>query len=577
MSREVPNLFSPNDLLHYVFADGNDLYCCNEVLALDLNQYLWLQLHEQGYGCVYYLDLDGDEASVRTCGDKLAQSYTPEKPHWGLNRQRIINSGLQKWILKQLTEKGPRRSAIVCELHEFCSTFSGADWMDFFKDLAALGKRTGIIVLTAPPEAEASRSYFMNSPVFDNLRETGITGLRTASRCDMYTAMHRSMPDRMLYLNAYTAERIRSMLTRILLEDPKLTMDCDLLPEMTDYLLQWMNNPELRKKDGALEKLLPAPDDSFRSVYDRLRREECWSQFTAKAMQVSKAGGMQRYAEDLGCSLAEDPVGAVCVRRDPNSYAGRCLNLRLRSAAKEGEEQAKIRDLLEEIRRQVVAPCNRDENPKLADKVNSLLPELSSADLTGDAGTVRRILYSINFCIQWIWVPPRSSVESSILTVLDKLQGYIELSRSYYDQKQNLAIARSNQALGKSKLADRALKQMEDKVETTRRMLSSYEDVVQASVVELSMASANGVTKLVQNLTDDLNRRSETAASEAEKRAREAEESLETNTAADDWTQQEEDSGAEQTKKKEPEAPPARKSLDEETFVLTDDDFNLLF
>ncbi len=580
-------MFSPHNLLHFVFADGNDLYCSHEVLALDLSQHLWLRLHEQGYGCVYYLDLNGDEVSVRTYGDRLAQGFVPDKPIWSLSRQKIINSSLQKWLQRQLTEKGAKRSAVVCELAEFCRFFSGADWKDFFRELAGLSKRTGIIVLTAPPEAEASRSLFLSAPVFDSLREDGITGLRKASPCDLYAALHRNMPDRMLYLNAWTAERLRSMLTRILLEDAKHTVDCDLLPYMTDYLLQWMNNPALRKKDAQTERLLPSPDESFRQAYERLRKEDCWSQLTARAAQVSKAGGIRSYVETLDCALAEDPVSAVCVRRDPNSYAGRCLNLRLKTAALEGEEQAGIRDLLEEIRKQVVAPRNREENPRLGDEVDRLLSELNSADLEGDAGTVRRILYAISFCVHWICVAPKSKEEGPILKVLDKLQSWIELSRSFCDQRQNFANARSTQSLGKSRLTELRLKQMEDKLETTRRMLSNYEDAVQASVVELSMVSAASIDRVVRDLTDELDRQSEDEAARRQKEKSESrkqeireQQTEKTDARLDRETGEarNETDIADQAIKDEPKVGGEKKDvdLDNYEFRLTDDDYLFL-
>lgn len=543
-------MFSPNELLHFVFADRNDLYYCNELLALDLEQYLWLKLHEQGYGCVYYLKLEGDAVSIRTYGDRLARGYSPEKgKRWIFSKQKVRNNGLRKWILRALEEKDPERSAIICDLREFCDYFEGDDWTEFLSELAGFSRNNGILILTASPEAEASRPLLLNSPVFERLKESSVTELRDASPCDMYAALHRSKPEGMVYLNVYTRERVHSLLTRMLLEDSKRTVDCDLLPDIEDFLLQWMNNPELRRLEPQMEKHMPQPDSRFRGVYEKLRREECWNQLTAKAGQIAKAGGIQRYVESLGCALAEDPVGAVCVSRDSDSYAGRCLRLKLRPTGCGPEEREEIIRLQEEIRSQVRAPRNREENPNLVEAVNSLLPELHAADLIGDVGTLRRILFSIKFCIQWICVPEQSEEEAAILTVLEKLQGYIECSRLYHDRQRSFSLIRADQASGRNKLTAKAMRQLEDQAEAARRMLSTYEDVVQAAVVEISVSSASSISSLVNRLSEALSQQNEATVSKLEK----------------DWTPE----SAEDEALPEPEPEP-------EEYILNQNDFDLM-
>lgn len=553
-------MFSPNELLHFAFADESDVYYCNELLALNLQQFLWLKLHEQGYGCVYYLESTDDGAvCVRTFGDRRARSYAPEKAkHKLFSKQKSRNDSLRRWLSKQLTEKDPDRAAIICPLKDFAQHFRTSDWEDFLRELAASDRRNGILILTAPPEVEASRSVFLTSPVFDYLREDGITALRTASLCDMYEMLHRSKPDRMVYLNAWTAERIHSLLSRMLVEDPKRTDDCSLRSEMEEYLLQWMNNPALRANEPRLANRLPSPFDLFRNAFDRLRREESWNQLTAKAGQVREAGGIRQYLEKLGCPYAEDPVNAVCVRRDADSWAGRCLHLNLRCADCGGEEQQKIAQMLDEIGQQVRAPQNREDNPRIAEAVGALLPELHAADLAGDVGTVRRILFSINFCIRWISVAPKSNEETAILTVLEKLQSYVTCSRLYFDRQRSYSMIRSAQAADKNRLTSLAMQQLENQAETARRVLSTYEDIVQASVVKLSAASAASDADLIRSLSEELNQQNEAAVNEL----------------SQDWSQ-----FSERTNVLPPSTPappaPLPPTEDEEEYILTQDDYSI--
>lgn len=513
-------MFSPNELLHFVFADGNDSYYCNELLSLDLHQYLWLKLHERGYGCVYYLELSDDAVCIKTYGDKLAQGYTPEKAKiFSFSKQRPYNNGLRKWLLKMLSDKAPTRSAIVCDLRSFCSYFEKSEWDEFLPELALLERRSGILLLTAPPEAEATRSIFLNSLVFDRLQENGITILRDASPCDLYTAMHRNRPDRMVYLNTYTRERIHSMLSRILLGNAKYTPDYHLLPYMEDFLLQWLNNAPLRAKESQLENKLPRQDSRFQNAYELLRQEDSWRQLTAKATQISQLGGIEAYAAQLDCTLAEDPVNAVCVRRDPDSYAWSSSHLHLRLTGCPEEELCKIRQLIEDIRAKVGAPLNREENPHLVESIRSLLIELEAADFDNDSGTVRRILFSIKFCLQWVCIPKSSSEEAAIRTVLDKLKSYVECSKLYHNQKRSYELVRARQGSGAGKLTAMSTRKLEAEVETARRLLNTYEDMVQAAVVKLSLASEESVSSLVKELSEEMTKQIDdvrTASSDAD-------------------------------------------------------------
>ena len=499
-------MFSTNEFLHFVFANRNDRYYCSELLDLDLNQYLWLRLHEQGYDCVYFLELSDRSICVRGYGDKLAQSCE----NTGLFRHLTRSSSLQKLMEKALKNKESVRSALVCDLGEFCTWFGADKWKKFLADLADPGRRTGILVLTAPPEAEASRSFLLNSPVFERIGEHSITDLRNASPCNMYAAIQGSKPDSMVYLNTCTRERLHSMLTRILMEDTKRTLDAELLPEMEDYLLQWMNNPELRRKERRIATNMPSPNQAFQDIFRKLQQELVWNQLTAKAKQVSKAGGIQSYLAALGCVPEEDPVNVLAVRRDPNSFAGRCLRLRFRSSGGSQEELAEIHSLLTQIRRQLFAPLNREDNALLADAVDKLIREFQAADDDGDFGTMQRVLFSINLCIQRISVPKGSSEERAIPTVIQQLQSYIQCSKLYYQQQKSLNDARSGLVAGKNKLAAYTLRQLEDQTEAARRMLNTYEDVIRTSNIQISsLASSEAFSELAKSLSEALSRQSE--------------------------------------------------------------------
>ena len=74
-------MFSSNDLTHLVFANETDTYYRDDLLKLDLHQYLWLDLHEK-YSAVYFLTLSESTFSIKTYGDLKCKAYEPSRRLW---------------------------------------------------------------------------------------------------------------------------------------------------------------------------------------------------------------------------------------------------------------------------------------------------------------------------------------------------------------------------------------------------------------------------------------------------------------------------------------------------------------
>ena len=500
-------MFSPNACVQFVFANKNDTFYGFESLALDLDRFLWLKLMSQGYSNVFFVERTEDSFCVSAFGDRTSPIIAPEKPKLfqRFKGAKAKGDALCSWILKELFAKDPNRAAIVFSLKDFCEYFSQESRKEFLTKLASQEKRTGILVLTASAEAEGSKRYFLNAPAFEYLGERSILRLRTAKLCDMYAVMFREMPERMLYLNVFTAERIHCILSRVLLEEPGRAAELRLRKSMEAYLLQWMNNPSLRgtakKRDGQL----PSPDVLFRDLYLWLKKNENWNLLAAKAMQVEAAGGVRSYLEELGCECVEDPVNAVGIRRSSDSYAGRCLQLRLKSQTNaENGEREKIVGLLETIRAKVLSPRNREENARIREMIELFLSELPAADDCGDAGTVRRLLFSVDFCIDRIHAEQDSSEEAAILAVVGQLKNYIDCSLLYDSRRRNLEFSRRSMRSGDNRLTGKALRQLEEEESAALHLLETYEDAVQASIVRLASAPPSTFAALARSLSEEI-------------------------------------------------------------------------
>ena len=388
-------LLSPGRLLHLVFADANDTYYCNEILALDFHQYLWLKLHEQGFGCVYFLARQDDAVipDILTYGDDLAKPFKFKSGVF--SGKKSAKKSLCEWITKRLSESGKELSAIVCTMEDFCAFFSDPDSKEFLQSISSSKRRCGSIILTSSPEAEESKPLLLQSMAFEYLGEPGIIGVRKAGPCDMYGFIKDSMGEGMVYLNTFTKERLHCLIARLLLEDQKRSENCHLQRHMEDYLLQWMNNHDFRNAEQQRGSRFPSPYVSHLELHNRLNDPAMWSNLSERAERIAQSGGIRAYADLLGCSCVDESLNAVAVRRDRNTTAGKCAALTPSSridATDPNYEQ--IVASLASLRNSACTPKNLCENKEIQGILNEFVLRYNSL-CSADRLDTDRILYCV--------------------------------------------------------------------------------------------------------------------------------------------------------------------------------------
>ena len=430
-------MLSPGRLLHLVFADANDTYFCSETLALDLYQYLWLKLHEQGFHCVYFLTKREDEAlpEITTFGDAQAKPFEVRNRFWG---RRNARRALCDWIAEQLSENGKRLSAIVCAMEDFCALFGDDDSREFLKKLSDAKKRRGSLILTASPEAEASKPLLLESEVFESLNEPGIVGVRKAGPCEMYGFIKASMGEGMTYLNTFTRERLHCLLSRLLSEDPQRLEKCHLQKHMEDYLLQWMNQPAFRNAEQSRGIPLPNPDVSFQMLYNKLREKAAWSALAERAQRVAQSDGIRAYAsKTAGCDCAEDPQDAVAVQRDRNTAAGRCAALTPASRLDPADPNCgQIIASLASLRNAVCSPRNLPENEEVQEILNDFVLRYNAL-CSADRLDTDRILY----CVKAILFFAENVYDTGEEGRIQALRDCAELHRMWLDGCESVNMA----------------------------------------------------------------------------------------------------------------------------------------
>ena len=498
-------LLSPGRLLHLVFADSNDIYFCNEILALNYYQYLWLKLHEQGFGCVYFLEKQDDEAvpDVLTYGDNSAKPFRIKSGIFA--GKKNAKKTLCEWITKRLSESGKELSAIVCSMEDFCTLFSDLDSKEFLQGLSSLKKRSGSIILTASPEAEESKPLLLNSMAFEYLGEPGIISVRKAGPCDMYGFLKDALGEGMTYLNTFTKERLHCLVTRLLLEAPQRRDSFHLQKHMEDYLFQWMNNDEFRYAEHQQGARFLSPYISYLELYNQINEKATWLYLSARAKRIAQCGDIKEYAKTISCYCVEEDQNSLGVRRKAGTYADKCMRLSLNGSNDIIDaEYHKAKKLLTEVKQEVCAPKNRADNPIICREIDAFCNQLREVEsqYTNDYGTLRRCLEAMRFCIKWCYADVDSFEQDSVLVMSELLNSYITLSMRYFVRQRDIARFQVDQNVKRNPLAAKSLQQLICDFDVSQRMLKSCEQTLEAKIVNFTMLSSSSIATISRQIND---------------------------------------------------------------------------
>lgn len=400
----------PPQLISYVFANPDDEYRGNDLLTLNLKQYLWQLLH-RSYNTVYFLSSpDGRRLTVQTFGDQDAKPYTP--PIIGSHVNRFSD-----WLLKQMELPAQSRAAFVCDLGLFCRIFSQSDWEPLLEDLAASPKRSGSFVLTASPYAEDSQKYLLErNSVFDRLREIAVTDSRGGKRC-VYKDLQEKKPDHYLCLNAFTPERIDALLLHICVKNPRLCLPAgermDLATNLAAHLQQELPLPDMHRISKSLRYL------TYKDLYEYLSHPEVWAQL-------------------LELSPRLRPAQSLPILRSPHCYAGKCLALQLPAWAQNRADSGNRypEDTLDEICKIVSLPLNHPEHPQLLEGAQYFLDELNNL-IDDDIDTCSLLLDGLKFCAEQMNTWKEENVPD-ILDTLEQYQGFVDESIHLFELDQTL-------------------------------------------------------------------------------------------------------------------------------------------
>lgn len=502
-------MFSSSELLHLVFANENDIFYCDNLLKLDLNQYLWWTLHKEGYQAVYFLHPEKEGFTVRTYGDKKAKPYAPESGIF----KRLIRSETRQfgdWMIQQLKAKGTDHTAFVCPLRGFCDTAESEEWQKVLEEIAGMKNRTGIILLTASPEAEQSRELLMSSRVFDALKEKEIINLRGGDVRPVYQSLASGKPNGVVYLNAFTKERMKALLLHVMMDEA----DYDAAPAQIDhgaeYLTQYYINPWLRKRSPLFGAQNCNEQPKYCEIYLLLMNRKNWDRLMKQVQEVyAKGRSLKDYLNENESDYCNEADAQVCVMRDRNSVAGSCMNLWLppnQAKAKTIEDENAVFENLMDIQTTLGAPANRTDNLEIEKAIGELLTNQEIARSEGDFDTLKRAVFSMQFFARWLYVPEKDEKEKNILSLYQSLKTMIALSRNCFQTNSNLGnLARFSNNPRASQLIKQQVMHLELSSAAKQKQLEELEALVTASIVKLSVNdSAKKIADMATNLQEQI-------------------------------------------------------------------------
>jgi hypothetical protein len=272
--------------------------------------------------------------------------------------------------------------------------------------------------------------------------------LRKNPDAELYTGLKERKRDACLFLNAFTEERLYALLLHLALKKESCNLGQQQLKRMAEYLAQYLNNRKLRMQ-GTLSRSGNGPlsaiisfNPLYREVYDALLDDQnAWDSLVRESEHVAAAENIQQYLALTDCPYVNVQEIAVCVERDQNGYAGKCIQLQIPEemcGCTVGEMPAE--KMLADIQQRCRSPRCAAENDQVVAAIVTFLDQFGRAKRSRDTQCALWALYAIHFCVQWVNLSPGSKEVDSVLKVVELFNTHLALSEAYFRYKKGRRV-----------------------------------------------------------------------------------------------------------------------------------------
>lgn len=496
-------MFSTDSFIQLVFANEGDTYYCDSLLKLNLNQYLWLSLHEK-YQVVYFLSASDGQLYVRDFGDKDAKKFAYNQGVLKKFTGKGNANQFCRWLKEQLVAK-TKRCAVVCAMDDLCAVFEAEAWKKAFGELRELEKATGTFVMVAPPIVERSRALLLDSDIFELLGDRVIVNARKGIIRNYYASLKSNKGESCVFLNLFTKDRIRTLLDHVLFESGRVYPGDDLLGAMAEYLTQYLNNRALQLTEHLFGKHFDTVNVLYCELFDQLMKDSVWKELELIGSTILSDGGIASYMAERSIDCVEE-YPTVRISYEKGSYAWKCMTLHpaiMRNREDDFGEPAQDTQLA--IYRELCRPQNRTANAEIAKAIETLLMRLHNAQQDGDNGTYKRVLYSIHFCVKCLYTPPDS--QESVGKIINLLDGYTILSSEVYQTKRSVLELDGKSQYG---LPEAVANQLKAKKQMKETLLAKYDSIIPVSIatgIQYDSVGTQQMQETVEGIFDELNQK----------------------------------------------------------------------
>ena len=298
-----------------VFASEDDRYYTDSLMELTLEQYLWLSLRKS-YKRVWYLSLpDKKNLSIRSFDDGTDESVRL------VSRKNSFFSGKTplEWFREQSGQR--ERQAFVLDKTSFRNLFESDCPISDHRNIA-------VILLLRPAVSDLKEIIANDYP----LPKQYAGYIRGKNSSDMIPPLD------CFFLQSFTKENIRNMLTYIMFNDPQKAGTAGLSEYMSACLCYYLNNKGAQWDDhlqlpGCYDPLkhpLCPLHKSIREIFDNTVN---WQKLAESAKYLKSLDGfspdnaVRIYAEKKSLSLNKDALPFMfpvpysiqekCIKSDP--------------------------------------------------------------------------------------------------------------------------------------------------------------------------------------------------------------------------------------------------------------------
>lgn len=264
-------------LLHFVFARSNDSYLLDSLVRMDLQDYLFYNLKNQGYRGIYFIRATGGGQQLEILDQESHKRYVR-------NRERSLFAkllfgqeqetfhGRKALLLAEPVEfaaqmlrmlRQEQDMAFVFEIHAFSGLFGQCvEQLDQLieNSAACRNQARNIIVIQSPvtssdslTELAGENSLFRRTRNGKSLCPELYSILEKTGYVPLYDKMAAELGRRYWFLNEFTEENLENIALRhCLITDKTGRYTTGEIRDTADFLYAWYHSPQLRGETGAM-------------------------------------------------------------------------------------------------------------------------------------------------------------------------------------------------------------------------------------------------------------------------------------------------------------------------------------